>query len=57
MNYKNRTDEGNIMGFLDNLEAYMDHHERANHTCAFEKDADGKVTCSKCGAAKDDGVK
>jgi hypothetical protein len=57
MNYKNRTDEGNIMGFLDNLEAYMDHHERTNHTCAFEKDADGKVTCSRCGAAKDDGVK
>jgi hypothetical protein len=45
------------MGFLDNLEAYMDHIERTNHTCTFEKDADGKEKCSNCGAAKHDCIK
>ena len=36
------------MGFLDNLEAYMDQAERSGHTCKFEKVANGMVRCSTC---------
>lgn len=45
------------MGILDNLEAYMDHLERTGHTCSFEKDTDGAVTCKSCGAVKRDEAK
>jgi hypothetical protein len=42
------------MGILDNLEAYMDNLERSGHTCAFETDVDGMLTCKSCGAVKHD---
>lgn len=40
------------MGILDNLEAYIDRVERSDHTCSFEIDVDGAVTCKRCGAVK-----
>lgn len=40
------------MGILDNFEAYIDHIEKSDHTCSFEKDGDQTDTCILCAEAR-----